>query len=141
MDFDEAATEAGTIVQHVAASIDMLGHLPRYGGDEARAAVGVVGVACLESFFVHVRALVDYFLPPPASQHRAGDRYVTELDGTWKYPDGELRRRLVALREITNQHIAHITVVRHTGEVEDTSTARLVAIVRDVLTVADYMHR
>lgn len=133
MDLDEAATELGVITQHVGYSIGMIGSLPRYAGSEA-VELGEVGSACLESFYIHIRLLSDFFLPP-AKKRYLTDRNVSDLSATWQYPADDVRTRLAGVRDIPNQQVAHITAARFTSEVEDTSTARLVGLARDVLQV------
>lgn len=68
--------------------------------------------SCLDTFYLHVRMLAEFFAPPPKKPRR-DDRNAAHFtrETPWS-PEGSALGRLLAVARDVNMQIAHVTTVR-----------------------------
>lgn len=100
----------------------------------------IVQGACLESFFVHVRAMIEFLEVKPTG--RKSDYSASTLVADWSPSTDPRNQRLVEYWETASQHLMHFSrkrVKQESGiwESPDVEPANLAAMADDVLAVWD----
>jgi hypothetical protein len=129
--WERVLSQSSRQASHVAHSVDMLGALP---GAMERADNSYLQIACLESFLVHVRLLIEFLLI-----HRANPvKDFSARDFGWDGPPAADWSHLETVWVIASRHVVHFSADRapqsvHDVKEVDTSVAGLCAIAADVV--------
>nr|WP_218680388.1 hypothetical protein [Rhodococcus qingshengii] len=113
----------------------MVNCLPQFIEDPALPIV--VRQACVETFFTHVRSLIEFLEIREAKQPNKDDFFAKSIVPDWKpVIDNDLRTKLNKCWKEASKHVAHLSKKRATTWT-DVTEASLQLIADDVLTVWD----
>lgn len=134
IDWNRWLPQSARQADHVCYSMFMVAALPR---ERERVEGELAYLACLESWLVHVRLLVEFLLIRPANQ---GKDFSTK-DFGWDGSVSPENARLKEFWQLASSHLVHFSRDRTPDDVydleaEDTSLAALVEASSQLLTVA-----
>jgi hypothetical protein len=94
---------------HADSTMSMIRALPRYAAFDANDAPdGDVRAACLESFFMNIRAIADFLCCRPGKPDRR-DFSALDFVPDWQAAPADAAERLASHRKTASQHIAHFS--------------------------------
>jgi hypothetical protein len=100
--------EKDQMYAHAVYTKEMIRALPRYAAFDANEAPdGEVRAACLESFFMHIRAIADFLCC--RSKPDARDFSALDFVSDWQATPPDAAERLAGHWETASQHIAHFS--------------------------------
>lgn len=133
-DWNKWLSQSARQADHVCYSMKMVASLPH---ERERVEGGLAHLACLESWLVHVRLLLEFLLIHPANKTKD----FSARDFGWEGPQSADHQRLKNLWQVASSHLVHFSRERAAEDLydlqaEDMSLAALIDSSTQLLAVA-----